>query len=177
MANNDSELTRSAFDNELEPRGIVEQTFVNDVVVSTWEILRQRRCKAALINTAFRAALSSVLRQMLSQPGEDVREIQEEAENLALAWFSDQDARKTVAAILRDFQLDESAIAAEAVRTSIEDIERFERLLASAKSRRNRALATLAEIRAGLGLLLRERSDHLIESQSAALENKNKSAA
>ena len=48
---------RGAFDQELKPRGIIEQMYVTDIVYLAWEILRLRRCKANLINAAFVAGL------------------------------------------------------------------------------------------------------------------------
>jgi hypothetical protein len=36
---------RDAFEQEIKPRGIIEQMYVHDICSIVWEILRLRRCK------------------------------------------------------------------------------------------------------------------------------------
>src|SRR5262245_31668751 len=50
---------RDAFEREIKPRGIIEQMYVHDICSIVWEILRLRRCKAVIINSAFRSALQN----------------------------------------------------------------------------------------------------------------------
>jgi hypothetical protein len=61
---------REAFEQAIKPRGIIEQMYVHDISSIVWEILRLRRCKAVIINAAFRRALENLLKQLLRQPGE-----------------------------------------------------------------------------------------------------------
>ena len=92
--------------------------------------------------------------------------------SLARAWFSDLAGKKQVAQLLKDFQLDETAIEAEAVRCSIHQLEQLDRLLASLESRRNKALRCVAEYRGGLARQLRDSSDRIIEGNKVlALEH------
>src|SRR5215813_13724479 len=109
---------RDAFEREIKPRGIIEQMYVHDISSIVWEILRLRRCKVVIINSAFRSALQSLLKQVLRQPGQSEYDVGDEAEALAQAWFTDQEAKKQVSEILSQFDLDESAIEAEAIRRS-----------------------------------------------------------
>jgi hypothetical protein len=55
---------------EIEPKNIVETMYVADVATITFEILRLRRAKIAIINTSYRLALQNVLAQLLRTPGE-----------------------------------------------------------------------------------------------------------
>src|SRR5262245_63039215 len=103
---------RDAFEQEIKPQGIIEQMYVHDISSIVWEILRLRRCKAVIINAAFRRALQSLLKQLLRQPGQYEYEV-EEAEALAQTWFTDQETKKQISEILSRFDLDESAIVAE----------------------------------------------------------------
>ncbi len=162
---------RGSFDQEFKPRGILEQVYVSDIAHLTWEILRLRRCKAAIINSGFRVALQAVLKQALRRPGEYALEIYEDVESLACAWFSDPAAKRQVSKLLKDFQLDESAIEAEVIRTSAADLELLERLLASLESRRDKAFRYLADYRGGWARQLRESSDRIIDGKVLALEN------
>ena len=69
---------RDAFEQEIKPRGIIEHMYVHDISSIVWEILRLRRCKAVIINSAFRGALEHLLPQLLRQPDQyehDVRDV------------------------------------------------------------------------------------------------------
>jgi hypothetical protein len=150
---------RDAFEQEIKPRGIIEHMYVHDICAIVWEILRLRRCKAVIINSAFRGALERLLPQLLRQPGQYGYDVQDEAEGLAHAWFTDQEAKKQVSEILSRFNLDESAIEAEAIRKSSADLELLDRMLTSLESRRNKALGCVAEYRVSLAHQLLESAE------------------
>jgi hypothetical protein len=156
---------RDAFEREIKPQGIIEQMYVHDISLIVWEILRLRRCKVAIINSAFRSALQSLLKQLLRQPGQFGYHVGDEAEALAQAWFTDQEAKKQVSELLSQFDLDESAIEAEAIRSSFSDLELLDRMLTSLESRRDKALGCVAEYRASLGQQLRESADRIIDGK------------
>jgi hypothetical protein len=152
---------RDAFEQEIKPRGIIEHMYVHDISSIVWEILRLRRCKVVIINSAFRSALQDLLKQLLRQPGQYEYQVEGEAQTLAQAWFTDQEAKKEVSEILSRFDLDESAIEAEAVRRSSSDLEVLDRMLTSLESRRNKALGCVAEYRASLAQQLRDSADRI----------------
>jgi hypothetical protein len=156
---------RDAFEREIKPRGIIEQMYVVDICAIVWEILRLRRCKVIIINSAFRRALENLLEQLLRQANEDPFEVEDEAQALAQSWFTDQEAKKQVSDLLSRFDLDESAIEAEAIRRSFSDLELLDRMLTSLESRRNKALGTVAEYRASLGQQLRESADRIVNAK------------
>ena len=158
---------RDAFEREIKPRGIIEQMYVHDISSIVWEILRLRRCKVVIINSAFRSALQNLLKQLLRQPGQYDHDTQlrKQAEALAQAWFTDQEAKKQVSEILSQFELDESAIEAEAIRKSSSDLELLDRMLTSLESRRNKALGCVAEYRASLAQQLRDSADRIIDGK------------
>jgi hypothetical protein len=156
---------RDAFEREIKPRGIIEQMYVHDISSIVWEILRLRRCKVVIINAAFRGALENLLEQLLRQANEDIFDVEDEAQALAQAWFTDQEAKKQVSELLSQFELDESAIEAEAIRRSSSDLELLDRMLSSLESRRNKALGCVAEYRASLGHQLRESADRIIDGK------------
>src|SRR2546428_167407 len=151
---------RDAFEQEIKPRGIIEHMYVHDISSIVWEILRLRRCKVVIINSAFRSALEHLLVQLLMGP---LYEVQAKARALAHAWFADQEGKKQVSEILTRFDLDESAIEAEAIRGSSADLELLDRMLASLETRRNKALGCVAEYRTSLAHQLRESADGIID--------------
>ena len=156
---------RDAFEQEIKPRGIIEHMYVHDISSIVWEILRLRRCKVVIINSAFRSALQDLLKQVLRQPGQYEHHVEREAQILAQSWFTDQEAKKQVSEILGQFELDESAIEAEAIRRSSSDLELLDRMLTSLESRRNKALGCVAEYRASLAQQLRDSADRIIDAK------------
>ena len=159
------EALRDAFEREIKPRGIIEQMYVHDICSIVWEILRLRRCKVVIINSAFRSALEHLLPRLLRQANEDEFDVRNEARTLAQAWFTDQEAKKQVSEILAGFDLDESAIEAEAIRKSSAELELLDRMLSSLESRRNKALGCVTEYRASLAHQLRESADRIIDGK------------
>ena len=156
---------RDAFEQEIKPRGIIEQMYVHDISAIVWESLRLRRCKVIIINSAFRSALEHLLNQLLEGPGQYDFGVQGKAKALAHAWFTDQEAKKQVSEVLSRFDLDESAIEAEAIRKSSADLELLDRMLSSLESRRDKALGCVAEYRASLAHQLRESADRIIDGK------------
>src|SRR5262249_28598111 len=154
---------RDAFEQEIKPQGIIEQMYVHDISAIVWEILRLRRCKVVIINSAFRSALEDLLVQFLSHPRQ--YNVRDKAQALAHAWFTDQAAKKRVSETLSRFDLDESAIEAEAIRQSSSHLELLDRMLSSLESRRNKALCCVAEYRASLAHQLRESADRIIDGK------------
>jgi hypothetical protein len=159
------DAVRDAFEREIQPRGIVEHMYVDDISYMVWEILRLRRCKALIVNAAFRRALDHLVAQLLRQPGEYEHEVRREAEALAQAWFTDKAAKKQVSELLSRFELDELAIEAEAMRASSSDLVLLDRMLTSLESRRDKALCCVAQYRASLAHQLRESSDRIIDGK------------
>ena len=171
---------RDAFEQEIKPRGIIEHMYVHDMSSIVWEILRLRRCKVNIVNAAFRSALQHLLAQFLREPGPFENYLRDESEELAQKWFTNKEVKKRVSDILNRFQLDESAIEAEAIRRSSADLELIDRMLTSLESRRNKALGCVAEYRASLGQQLRESADRIIDGKVRQLEHpssKNSTAA
>ena len=79
--------------------------------------------------------------------------------------FTDQKVRKTVSELFRQFQLDESAIEAQAIRTSAADLEQVDRMLTSLESRREKALRCIGEYRDSFARQLRESADRIIDGR------------
>jgi hypothetical protein len=155
---------RDAFEREIKPRGIIEQMYVHDICSIVWEILRLRRCKAVIINSAFLSALENLLVQLRPAGQQDFL-ARDGARKLAHAWFTDKEAQKRVLETLGRFNLDESAIEAEAIRRSSSDLELVDRMLTSLESRRDKALGCVGEYRASLAHQLRETADRVIDGK------------
>ena len=53
---------------EIKPRGIIERLYVADIAALVWEILRLRRCKAVIVNAAFKDALTEIVGRLSGGP-------------------------------------------------------------------------------------------------------------
>ncbi len=151
---------RTALELEVKPKGIVEQIYVDDIAAIVWEIRRLRRCKTSIINNACRAALQSLLRDMM---GPELSFGYDEAGALARESFSSQQAKDKVSAIFRRFHLDDFAVVAQATKDSLSDLESLDRMLASLESRRDKALRCIADYRDSLAKQIRQSSDRILE--------------
>jgi hypothetical protein len=150
---------------EIKPTGVIERIYADDVIARTWEILRWRRCKTAIINAAFLAALQGLLAQLLNRRDcEDLYDDEKAAEDLARGWFANQKAKAQVATLLRKFGLDEGAIEAEAIRSRAEDLERLDRMLALAEVLRGKALLGLADHRQSQANRKKLSTDQILEN-------------
>jgi hypothetical protein len=161
----DFKALRECLEQEIEPCGFIERMYVTDISAITWDILRLRRCKAAIINMAVRPAVRDLLRPLLSEPDDLADRAGQKADSLSLGWFTDPQAKNEVSELLAAVQLDESAIEAEALRQSSPILERIDRMLASAEARRNKLLRSIGEYRASLARQLRESSDRIIDGK------------
>lgn len=156
---------RVAIDDQIEPRNVIEVLYSADVARLQWEVLRAHRCKAHIVNLAFRRALKSVLRHHFHAS--------READELVDRWFTKPEAKKEVRDILAQCSLDEFAVEAEALRLSLSDVEKFDRILAALESRRNKAIRCIDEYRASFKQS-RGRSNRLFESSEIrSLEDKS----
>ena len=150
---------------EIKPRGIVEKMYVRDFACLIWEILRLRRCKVGIINIAYPSALRRLIESMngVADTIMDADLLQEmQAKKLAFDWFDTEAAKEEVRALLDKFGLDESAIEAEAIRQSFSDLEKIERVLMGLETRRDRALARIADYRFSFAEHLRQTADQII---------------
>ena len=152
----------AGFRKEILPRGIVEQIYFDDIIASVWEILRLRRCKTAIVNIAFKQAVRALLNTQLEYD-------YFRANVLAERWFNDPAARTEVAEILGEFNLDESAIEAEAIRNSSASLEDIDRMLAVAELRRSRAFRNIEDCRASFAKTIRTVSDRALQESTEPL--------
>jgi hypothetical protein len=168
----------AALRQEIKPNGMIENIYLEDLAAIVWEIQRLRRCKAGIVNNNFRAALKSLLNQLLVTPNILERiESEAEAEALADGWFVSRKAEKRVRAILRQFDLDETAIEAEAIRQSWSDLELIDKMQMSLRSRLDKALRSVADYRDGLARQMRQSSDRILENDPLCIEHVANEAA
>jgi len=167
------ELSRlhNTLKDDLEPRGTIERFLVKEMAVVMWDIRRYGRAKTAVINSAFRMALQSLLDRVCRPPGSFIPDGGE----LAHQWFStDQSAKQLVLEKLSYFGLNEDAIEAEAMRIRTPELEKFEQMLATREWRLDKLLRSFAELRGVLGQHLRKTAQRVIDGKVLAIGDASK---
>jgi hypothetical protein len=158
----------------VRPKDILEEIWVRDVVDLLWETLRLRRMKASLITVATRDALAEILAPIVNRSGSgdadsfDLDRMFKEtpAQELAAGWYKrEEKAVEEVEKILRKADLSMDVVSAVALRRSLDDVERIERMIISAEARRNAALREVARHRAAFAEDLRRSSRNVRDAE------------
>jgi hypothetical protein len=139
---------------ELEPNGPIEEIYIEDITALIWDVQRLRNFKVSAMHQASLQALTSILKQLLP--------FKPKAEALAKGWFEDAGDRKQVSEILKRFDLDESAIEAEAMKLASEQLEWLDKALALASSRLEKELRFVKSYRDGFADNVRRQTDRLL---------------
>jgi hypothetical protein len=151
---------------DIQPHGVIERTYLDDIACIVWEIQRLRRYKAVIIDNCRFTALQRILEQLLDRRYyANLYDKDRDAEELARSWFASTAAQARVAKLLRKFQMDESAIEAQAFRLCADDLERLDRMLTLAEARRDKALRCLAEYRQIFAKQVRESTDRILDNE------------
>jgi hypothetical protein len=125
------------FREEIRPSGAIEQMYMDEFIDLCWESQRLRRWKATILDTARRVALEHLLQQLPGKFDRLFHDIGDDPEDVSRLYFVNEDARTAVSTILARFELDESAIEAQAWRDTLPDLDLIERQLASVEARRD----------------------------------------
>lgn len=164
-AENEFASLLAKLEQDIRPNTFIERMYVQDIAALIWEIIRFRRFKTAILDNALREALTNLLKQILFKPELLQKPDYElEAEALAVDWFRNQKAKAEVAKLLGQFDLDKSAIEAEAFRLTSSDIDRLDRMLTVLEIRRDKALHCIADYRDSLAERLQQSSQQILEA-------------
>jgi hypothetical protein len=156
---NDFAELKMALTRELQPRSIIERIYVADIATIVWEISRLRRCKVAIVNMAFKDALSNLLYRLVGHDPAH-RQIIEKAPG---DWFLNRKVRSEVSGLLENFHLDQSAIEAEAIRSKFSELEMLDRMLTLHEARFNKTLRSIHDYQDNFGSRVRQAANRLVE--------------
>ncbi|MGP0088738.1 MAG: hypothetical protein ACLPKB_02060 [Xanthobacteraceae bacterium] len=124
---------------QFDPREIMEWAWVRDLADLTWEVARMRRAVTSMLNVSFKSGLRGTLREVIPF----VATMPPESEVLAEAWYDASSGKGKVAATLAKYGLGAEAAEGEAFARRLGDVERMQRLIISAESRRNMIIREL----------------------------------
>jgi hypothetical protein len=141
----------------VKPQDFLEKIWTRDVADLSWQTLRLRRLKAALVTSAMSSTLQEILTKLLDGL---------EAGALAKRWAArDQRAIKKVDRLLSSCGLTLDIVAARALSSKITTVERLDRMATNAEARRNAALREVERHRLHIAEGLRRASDDVVEAE------------
>jgi hypothetical protein len=130
------------------PADVLEEMWVRDVVDLTWDALRMRRLKAALLTAAAQEGLMAMLVPLLGYSGADA---------LSNQWAArESGAVLRVDALLAKAGLTRDAVTAQTLAARIDHVERIDRMIMHAEGRRAAALREIDRHRAHVALALHD---------------------
>jgi len=110
----------------VKPKDVLEEIWVRDVVDLTWDTLRMRRLKAALLASAMTQAIAEMFRHILEYG---------EAEELSKQWaLRDSRAVGRVEKLIASMGLTMEAVVAQALSIHIDSFERIDRMVMNAEA-------------------------------------------
>ncbi|MBL0406262.1 hypothetical protein JKG68_20080 [Microvirga aerilata] len=120
------------------PTDVVEDVWVKDIADLTWDAERGKRLKASLLMTARKKALDRLIAQT---DGPHLQSAEPLTSAYTNAWLQGEPAAvETFNRLLAERGLDVNSVMALALSECLGDIERIDRMIASAEARRNRIL-------------------------------------
>jgi len=147
----------------VKPTDTIETLWAKDVADLMWEAQRYRRIKAGLLMQAGRQALTDHLAQV-KDAGKIEGERQLTVSKLVAAYVEgNSTAVAEVSRILHSRGFDIDMLMAQALTQRLADVERVDRLIASADARRNRALSEIDRRRDAFARRLRMAAHDVID--------------
>jgi hypothetical protein len=135
------------------PADILEEIWVEDVVDLVWEAFRLRRYKSCLMTTGASNGVHNVLSAFFPY---------EAAKKMATEWATGKvEHVEKIERILEQVGLTMQHVMAETWAERPEEMERLDRMIASAEERRNTALPEMEHHRAHLASRLRRAADEV----------------
>jgi hypothetical protein len=151
---------------EIKPQDVIEEKGLEEIANLVWDIKRLRGLRINTIRLAYGPALRNLLKHLLADPRSIVPDagLDKRVRVLARGWLeNDPAAKQQVADVLGRVDLDESAIEAEAMKLSADDMQYLDRSLAMASSRLDKALRLIMDYRGSdFANRLRQKSDEIL---------------
>jgi hypothetical protein len=139
----------------VKPKDFLEGIWLRDVVDLSWEVLRLRRLKAKLLTTCTAAKVWGYLKDLCGAS---------QAQKLS-GELGDPTVVARVNELLSDTGLTVESVMAEVFLDVSEAIERIDRMMMNAETRRNNALHELERHRSTLAQALRRATDDVMDAE------------
>jgi len=124
---------------KIVPRDVIEEIWLRDILDLQWEVLRMRRLKSRLLSNSSPAGLESLLRRRVNYRIVDP---------IVEGWGQgNKESIKQVNQLLKQLGLSNDDIDAHSLLKTLDSMERIDRMIAQAETRRNNALREIERSR------------------------------
>jgi hypothetical protein len=148
----------------VKPADILEEIWVREVVDLVWEAFRLRRLKANFMTTVAHEGLRKILETLSDWS---------DARDLAQAWATrERGAIKQVDELLASAGLTMDAVMAQTLSLKLDDIDRIDRMIATAEGRRNAILREVDRHRTTWGQNVRRAVQQIEAAEIKVIETK-----
>jgi hypothetical protein len=154
----------------IRPECFVEELYVYDMAVLTFEIRRLRRMKTDMIIRARPKALLSIFKECLVSSDYftlrrlPITGLEIKAKSLCRAWLENGTDKKEAEDLLQAFQFDERVIDLEAYRMVFSEMQDLDKLLASAEARFSKAIRNISDYRKSFALTIESSVNQILAS-------------
>jgi hypothetical protein len=115
----------AAVEAEIQPKNIFDQLEVRELTDKIWEELRYKRSSAALIDSAYVEALTTLL-----TPVDKIRVTMNSAHQAAVKFYSDDfEAKKKMAVVMAQHGITDAKIQAKAMQIISGTLQLFDRMI------------------------------------------------
>ena len=158
------------FVREIGPKDVVDAMYVKDIVDLIWDAQRLRRWRRLTLRHARFDAAMSLIAPLIEVQGDGMdllarpAEVKYRATHTVVGWM--QGRRESISAfegLLQARGLTSADVMAAAFRVALPEIERIDRMVAAADTRRVGLLREIERKRAALGQQLRAASDEVLD--------------
>jgi hypothetical protein len=148
----------------VKPSDIFEEFWVQDIVDLVWEVVRWRRLSANLMAARAYKAVLTILEPFIREHSK--------RESLARAWGTrDKAAVKEVDKLLSAAGMSIDVVMAETLSRNLGDIERIDRMIATAEARRNLIIREIERHRATWAQDLRQVAQEAEDAEFETVED------
>jgi len=148
----------------VKPSDIFEEIWVQDIVDLVWEVVRLRRLSASLMTATAHRAVETILEPFISDYSK--------REDLAQAWGTrDKEAVKEVENLLAAAGMSIDVVMAQTLSINLDDIERIDRMIATAEARRSLIMREIERHRAIWAQDLRQAAQEAEDVEFEAVED------
>jgi hypothetical protein len=108
----------------IRPQNVIEWMLVSDIMNLSWEFRRLGKTKVGLINLNWKDAIRMIVKALLDSDQEERSRVSQE---LADGWFTGEEAKQEIQALLAKHRLTEDAIAAQAISLRLPELDIIDR--------------------------------------------------
>jgi hypothetical protein len=146
------------------PADVIEAVWVKDIVDLIWESQRLRRLKASLFMAARKRAVMRLLETHQATPGPLPYDFREWCSEMVTKWLEgDKAGDNEVKGLLEENGLDLESVMAQALSDQLGQVERIDRMIASADARRHKVLVEIERRRDAVARRLRTTCEDVID--------------